>query len=251
MPESTHEPQREPAPQQNGWARQLHGCTFLSLEHWAYMFLVVLLPILLVQGFYSALTLWVVGQPASTLNGAFDGRTGPPQQALVFMAILSAAGILVALLVFLLLYSRTQAELRKRPDYVRRLAYRLPVYGALAALSLLKLAAVVVLVALFLYSLVLIGTDGNQIGSLYLGQFLPVLLAAAIFAGAEWYAFRRAKGRDDDRIFAMAITVFACVLIIALFVTSLTISHNTKTNLIPQLPSKPRTLDNLNNGFGY
>jgi ABC-type multidrug transport system permease subunit len=92
------------------------------------------------------------------------------------------------------------------------------------------------MLGVFLNSLANIGVSGADIGEMYVQQFLPALLAFAVFGLSCWYVGWFAKGRDISRTFVGAVGVLAATLVIALFVTTLTLNHDTKGSSSPSQP---------------
>lgn len=210
-------------------ARQLSGATFLTLEHVGYFWLVVLMPALLVTGTLIALGMWTHSNDEAIIS--ITSLIGPQ-----FMAPDTAGAMfLVAALLVLapLLYClrrRLAAEYAKRPGYTGRIAYKLPIYSALAVLITLKLAMVVSMLYVFLTSLASIGVSGVDIGEMYVNQFLPALLGAVVFGASAWYVLQFAKGTDRSRRFVGTITLLSAAVVVALFVTTLTLNHNPRSN---------------------
>ena len=215
--------------------RQLHGTAFLSLEHWAYMILVVAVPLLLLGGFQAALAIWTNKGEEPMMSLLMQGMGG--QLAVSAAVVFTAALVTLAPLLFVL-ERRTHSEFSKRPNYRNRLAYKLPIYGALALLAILKIAAFISLVAVFLESLALIGVKGADIGNLYLTQFLPSLLALLVFGATSWYVFKLAKGIDKSRLFAFAILWLGALVAVTLFTTAVMAAHKEQENK----PSSPYSM---------
>lgn len=217
--------------QQLDLQRQLGGTAFLSLEHWSYMILVVLLPLLLLCGFHAALVIWASpGTNLSMMTPMLKQALGVP------IAVGIAAALLVLAPLLFVLRRRTQAEMLKRPGYEMRLAYKLPIYGALGVLLIMKLIAGITLVAAFLYSLTLIGVKGADIGEIYLGQFLPALLAGAVFGLTSWYVVKLAKGKNLSSQFVLSIAGLSTLMIVTLFTTVIMTTHNQKNDAIDRKP---------------
>lgn len=221
-------------------ARQLNGTSFLTLEHVGYFALVVLLPSLLLVGVSTALQLWQGGSAGASSGSTFLplSYTVEPIMRYVDTTVaiaLSAAFLVLAPLMYVL-RRRTAAEYVKRPGYTNRVAYKLPVYTALALLAAQTVGAFVSMLGVFLNSLVNIGVKGADIGGMYTSQFLPALLAFAVFGLSAWYVMWFAKGRDLSKTFVAGVSLLAAVLTIALFVTTLTLNHDSKNNIDPIKP---------------
>ena len=230
--------------------RQLNGTSFLTLEHVGYFGLVVLLPVLLLLGASTAMQLWQSGNPSDTVGAVFSLNyiMGPLTRYVdTSIAItLTAAFVVLAPLMYVL-RRRVSAEYSKRPGYANRVGYKLPVYTALGVLAALTIASFVAMLGVFLDSLVNIGVSGANIGLMYTQQFLPALLAFAVFGMASWYTMWFAKGKDTSRMFVGVVVLLATVMAIALFVTTLSINHESKT----VNPLQPQTMPFQDNTYLY
>lgn len=211
--------------------RELNGATFLTLEHVGHMALAVIVPLLILAGIMSALSLWT-GVPGLSA-GLFSGVTTETASLKVLEATM-ALGVVAALLVLapalMVLDRRTRAEWRKRPGYAGRLAYKVPVYTALALLGVLAVGTVVEMVYVVIASLVFVGVANAPIGTMYLDTFLPALIAFVVVAAAAWYVFNLAKGRDYGRKFSLGAVALSVVAIVALFITSLVVLHGSDSS---------------------
>lgn len=216
--------------------RQLSGTAFLSLEHFLHMALVVVVAGVLAAGLTTAISLWTGGSAASTV---MLGATGSPLLGGLGSSVSSyeamsalglVAGLLVLVPLLMILDRRTGAEWVKRPGYDRRLAYKLPIYGALALLVAAKVAAVVAMVSVVLQSIALIGVSGEDIGHMYLTEFVPALVAAVVFGASAWYVLKLAKGRDLGKMFSSLVAAVGLVLAVALFITAYLALHNKSTD---------------------
>jgi hypothetical protein len=209
-------------------ARQLSGTSFLTLEHVSYFVLVTLMPMLLLLGATTAIQLW---QNGSSKSGTFvplmyDMPVVAGIDATVAVSLIAAFFVLAPLMY--VLRRRTAAEYIKRPGYTNRVAYKLPVYATLGVLAAFATGAFISMLSVFLNSLLNIGVSGADIGAMYTGQFLPALLAFVVFSMACWYTMWFAKGRDTSKVFVGVVSVLAAVMAVALFITTLTINHDTK-----------------------
>jgi hypothetical protein len=202
--------------------RQLHGTAFLSLEHWAYIVLAVLLPLLLLGGFHAAMAVWT-NRGTDPIAALVSG--GILTQFFGSLTVTFTALLLTLASLMFILQRRTEGEFAKRPDYKHRLAYKLPIYGGLAMLAIFKVISFCSLLAAFLESLTLIGVKGADIGGLYLTQFLPSLLALVVFAAAAWYLMRLAKGYDKSSLYSLVMLCVSVLLSVALFTTAVMAAH--------------------------
>jgi hypothetical protein len=214
-------------------ARELNGASFLTLEHIGHMALVVIVSGLIVSGIGAAFSMWFgtagvshafLGDAASLLGGMGTKTL----EATMALGIVAALIVLVPALV--ILDRRTRAEWHKRPGYAGRLAYKVPVYTALAALAAVLVTLKIQMLYVVISSLAFIGVQGAEIGDMYMQSFIPALIAYAVFGVAAWYVFNLAKGRDNGRLFSLAKAVGGGILAVALFITSLVILHDTKTD---------------------
>jgi hypothetical protein len=230
-------------------SRYLGGATFLTLEHIGYFALVVLLPIILLSGFTNAVSLWS--------NGSSTSRSTTDLIATSFGASTTTAVMVCAVLLVLtplmyVLRRRVSAEYAKRPGYTDRVAYKLPVYTALAVLSGLAVWSFVGMVNVFVGSLVNIGVSGVNIGDMYLHQFLPALLSLVVFGLGAGYLVMFAKARDMSRLFVGLASLLAGVMIVALFVTALTINHQpTSSKTTPQTYPYPTSTPDYSEYLNY
>lgn len=218
--------------------RQLHGTAFLSLEHWAYMVLVVLVPFLLIGGFQTALALWSDGGVESVLARMF-GMFGP---LLSNLSMIFVAALLTLAPLMFVLQRRVEGELLKRPAYVQRTAYKLPIYGALAVLAVLKTVAFISLLSVLLQSFSWIGIKGADIGGLYLTQFLPSLLALLVFGATSFYVMKLAKGVNKSRQFAAATFGLSMLVAVMLFTTAVMANQNAYRTEGHSMPYSDRSM---------
>ena len=206
-------------------ARCLHGTTFLTFEHCMYFALVILLPGLLLLGAAFAMQLWSGSYDAAdTLSYALQADV---RGAKTTGAVVIAAALLVLTPLFVIFRRRIMAEYSKRPGYINRVAYKLPIYSALAVLFAQAVVLFVVMLGVFLNSLVSIGVSGVDIGAMYTGEFLPALMGFAVVGATGWYVLWFAKGKDLSRPFVGALSILSAALVVALLVTALTVNHNT------------------------
>lgn len=213
--------------------RELNGATFLTLEHAAHMALVVIVSGLIVSGIGAAFSLWfgAAGMSHAFLGDAaalLGGVSSKTLEATMALGVVAALLVLVPALV--ILDRRTRAEWHKRPGYAGRLAYKVPVYTALAVLAAILVALKIQMLYVVIASLAFIGVEGAQIGDMYVQSFIPALIAYAVFIAAAWYVFNLAKGRDNGRLFSLAKAFGGGVLAIALFITALVALHDGKSD---------------------
>ena len=224
----------------NGMQRQLHGTAFLSLEHWAYITLAVLLPLLLLGGFHAAMAVWT-NKGTDPVAALMSG--GILTQFFGSLTVTFTALLLTLAPLMFILQRRTEGEFIKRSGYRHRLAYKLPIYGGLAVLAVFKVISFSSLLAAFLESLTLIGVKGADIGGLYLTQFLPSLLALVVFAAAAWYLMCLAKGYDKSSLYSLVVLCVAVLLSVALFTTAVMAAHKDVDRTQPMPMPTPMNSD--------
>lgn len=215
--------------------RELNGATFLSLEHLGHMVLVVVVAVLIACGIATAINLWTgnpgmfqtmgLGYMSAMMGSQFLATLGAQSAVMIVSALLVLVPILVVL------DRRTRAEWQKRKGYANRLAYKLPVYGALAVLVIIKVALLIQLLNIVITSLAMIGSSSAQTGPMFMNEFLPALVALAIFATAGWYVFKLAKGRDMGQTYSAFAVFWGIVISIALLITAVVAFHNTSNNV--------------------
>ncbi|HSW81801.1 MAG TPA: hypothetical protein VLG40_05420 [Candidatus Saccharimonas sp.] len=207
--------------------RELNGSSFLTLEHVGHMLLTVVIAGLLASGINVAISMWTGGVGDNPLLHILE-----PMAAL---SITTALIVLVPLLV--VLDRRTRAEWRVRAGYTDRLAYKVPVYTALGLLIAAKTLAFIQAMTIVVTSLTLIGVKDASVGTMYLTDFLPAIIATAIFGGAAWYVFKLAKGRDNGRMFSLVMAVLGVAMAVTLFITIVVQNHNSKAEPVSNPPS--------------
>lgn len=216
-------------------ARFLRGTTFLTFEHSYYFALVVAVPVLLFFAANYAVGMW---------TGQYDlpHTLMWPPEANMMRVETTWVGILVAALVVLgakmgVFRRRLAAEYAKRPGYDRRVAYKLPVYGALAVLVTLSMVSFIEMLGVVINSLLAVQQSSAAIGEMYRHDFVPALMGFVLFSAAAWYVLWFAKGKDSSRLFVASMNVLAVLLVVALLVTALTINRdNNDTQSSPTSP---------------
>lgn len=209
--------------------RRLRGTTFLSLEHALKAVLMVVVVTLLGVSIVLALQLWT-GAASGT---SFVRVNGSAAELIAGTAMTLAAALIVLVPALIVLELRTRAEYQKRPDFRLRLAYRIPLYAAFAAVLTLTGLSLIQLLAAFLTSLTLLGAAGANIGAIYLGQFLPALLTLALYGAAAVYLFQILRGKDRGAIFGLAVVTLSVVMVLALFITSVVLTHQSTAGTAP------------------
>lgn len=233
--------------------RELNGATFLTLEHIAHMALVVVVTCLVLSGVLAAMSMWFGTSGMASLMGStgmmLGGAGAKAMEGALSLGVVAALLVLVPALV--ILDRRTRAEWHKRAGFAGRLAYKVPVYSALAVLAIIEVAFFIQMLYVVITSLALIGVKGAPIGSMYVEMFIPALIGYALFSAACWYVFLLAKGRDNGKLFSMIMGGLGIVVAVALFITTVVVLHenndgfNTTPSTTPSLnmPRTDRTYD--------
>ena len=128
------------------------------------------------------------------------------------------------------LYRQVTHEVAKQPEYVKTTAYAF-LTNALVAFFIFALAlAVLELVSIMISSLVLIGT-GTDIGALYLGVFLPLIVCAGIFTFAGYMALHIMRGRNKSSLMTVVLMAIAGAVLIATLITVPIKAHGSSSSM--------------------
>lgn len=134
--------------------------------------------------------------------------------SIVMLAVLGALFSVGALL----LYRSVTKDVGKQPDYVKTSAYNFITNTFFASVVFLFVVLVAELISLLFSSLLLIGTT-TDIGALYLGQFLPALVAAGIVGFVGFCAFNILKGKNYSALMTIVLVSLAGALLLAVLIT--------------------------------
>lgn len=116
------------------------------------------------------------------------------------------------------LYRSVTKEVAKQPDYVNKTAYHFITNAFLAVLAVVLVLIVAGLVSILLSSLLLIGTN-TDIGSMYLNDFLPGLVAAGLVAFVGFAAYKIMKGKNLSMLMTIVLMSLAGALLVAALIT--------------------------------
>lgn len=216
-------------------SRELHGASFLTLEHVAHMVLVVVIPGLILCAITSALSLWFGFGSTPVLDMVYYGGN--------WISTMGGSSIIAALLVLTpllpILSARTRSEWHKRPAYAGRLAYKIPLYSALAATTAIVIGFKIQILAILLAMVTYMGaTDGFYVTFGYASMLVPAFVGLGLFSIAWWYMFKLVKGVDYGRTFSTAMALIGIMLAIALFLTTFIGLHsNSSGNVYPVAPN--------------
>lgn len=125
--------------------------------------------------------------------------------------------VLFSVLAFLL-YRRASAMIRDSLDYLNTKSYNF-VTNALVAVYVI--AGVILLaetLSVLFSSLLFIGS-GVNIGSLYLGQFLPDFVGLMIVAAIGYMAYKIMRGKNMSFAMTLSMLIMSGLLFIAVFIT--------------------------------
>ena len=132
----------------------------------------------------------------------------------IFLAII---GVGMALVAFFL-YGRVSREVAKQPEYVKTSAYAF-ITNTLVGVFFFTVGVMALeLVSILISSLVLIGTS-TDIGAMYLGMFLPLLLSGAVVAFVGWMALEIMRGRNKSKLMTIVLMSAAGALLVATLIT--------------------------------
>lgn len=139
-----------------------------------------------------------------------------------------AVEAVVFAVVALLLYRQVTKDVAAQPEYVNKPVYHFITNGFFALLAGALVFLVAELVSILLSSLLLIGTSAD-IAAMYLGQFLPGLLAAALVGFVSFAAYKIMKGKNFSALMTIVLVSLTGALFIAALVTVPIKAHTTST----------------------
>ena len=158
----------------------------------------------------------VVSAPLSWMMPITSGYVG---------IIISSLMALVAGLVATILFKRVSRSVAERKGYTKRLSYKVATYGAFAILATYAAVLGITLVAILLSSLVLIGSE-SSIGSLYLREFLPTLIAFIIAGMSAYWMYKIVKGINKSGVWALSLLGVGAAILVAAIVTVAVAAHD-------------------------
>lgn len=161
----------------------------------------------------------------------------------VSMAVTAALFSVVSFL----LYRRVTKQVAERTDYIATSAYNFITNAFFAVLAGVLIVIVASLVAVLIASLLLIGTS-TDIGGLYLGEFLPGLLAGLIVAFVGFCAYKIMKGKNFSLPMTLVLMSLAGALFLAVLITVPIKAHMTPTAWNSGIEYNSSLYDDLYNG---
>lgn len=162
------------------------------------------------------------------LFGMWTGKSASIMTLLSgYVGIMTTAvvGALFAVLAFCL-YRNVTKEVAEKPEYVTTTAYHFVTNAFLGVLAVTFVGIVAGLVSILLSSLLLIGTN-TDIGSMYLNQFLPGLVAAGVVGFVGFCAFKIMKGKNLSMLMTIALLSLTGALLLAALITIPINAHTT------------------------
>lgn len=137
----------------------------------------------------------------------------------------AVATALFSVLAFLL-YRAVTKEVALQPGYIERPAYLFITNSFCAVVGGLFVFVIAQLVSILISSLLLIGTS-TDIGALYLTQFLPGLLTAAVIGFVGFSAYKIVTGKNFSSIMTIVLMSLAGALLVAVLITVPIKAHST------------------------
>lgn len=206
----------------------------LSLEYLFAMGLAVMSAILLGSVISAIFGLWTGGVSATTtsVSGWLAGFIGISTMTPATGVVAAAAAALLFALVSFVLFGRVSRTIPERAEYTSRTAYRIITYGGLAVLVVPALVLVAKIVAVLVSSLLMIGVDGAGAiyKSLYLSEFLPILLSLGVIAVSAWAILQIINGRNRSKLMTLVlISVSLAALVAAAITTAVRVHDNSST----------------------
>ncbi len=141
--------------------------------------------------------------------------------------LLAVVGVGMAVAAFFL-YGKVSREVAKQPEYTNTTAYAF-ITNALVGVFVLTAAVMVLeMVSILISSLLLIGTSTN-IGAMYLGGFLPLVLSVGVVGFAGWMAMEIMRGHNKSKLLTIVAMSVAGALLVAAFITVPIKAHSSST----------------------
>lgn len=142
--------------------------------------------------------------------------------------------VLLAGMSYILFARVTRAVMTSRGDFTGRLAYKLPTYGSAFVLVLATLPLLANLLSVLVNSLVMIGVanPGLVYGALYLGVFLPSLIALVIIGVSLFFVAKIVCGHNMSRLASIVLLGVSGILAVAMIITLAVQVHTAPKSLI-------------------
>ncbi len=154
--------------------------------------------------------------------------------------LLAVVGVGMAVAAFFL-YGKVSREIAKQPEYTKTTAYAF-ITNALVGIFAVTVAVMALeMVSILISSLLLIGT-GTNIGAMYLGMFLPLLLSVGVVGFAGWMAMEIMRGRDKSKLLTLVAMSVAGALLVATFITVPIKAHSSSSSSSEQNYNQIRQL---------
>lgn len=202
-------------PQQYVYADPNKGkAKLLTLEYALAMFSVIVSVFLLIDIITNVVGLWsgATSIAVRTVGGFFAPTMVTAGTGIVAASVLS---VILSILAFIL-FSRVSKTVPDREGYTNRTAYKLITYGSLGVMLLPAIELVAKLASILINSLLFIGIGGagEIYKSLYLGEFLPYLLALAVVIMASYFIYQIIQGRNNSKIMSLILIVVSVVILL-------------------------------------
>lgn len=177
---------------------------------------------------------WVKVNGATTTNSTSVGgwladmlsmNMVTPGTGIVMAGVLAMLFAAVALVAF----GRVSRAIPDRDNYTSRTAYKVVTYGAFGALAVPAIVLVAKLVTVLVSSLLFIGAGaaGKVYGALYLGEFVPYLLALGVIGATLWMLKGIISGRNTSKMMALILLGATGAVLIAGAITVAVQVHDT------------------------
>ena len=170
---------------------------------------------LLIDTITSVFGLWA---GVSQMTTSFVGGYLSPDMVTPGTGIVAAAVLaLLSSVLSFVLFSRVSKTVPEREGYTNRTAYKLITYGGLGALLLPAVGLVAKLVSILVNSLLFIGVSGagEIYKSLYLGEFLPYLLALAVVSASLFFVHKIVQGKNASKTLTLVLVAASAVVLLA------------------------------------
>lgn len=151
------------------------------------------------------------------------------------MVSLGVSAVVFALLA-MWLYRLVSREVAARPAYLSSTPYVVITNIIFGFFAVLLVCMVIRLISVLLSSLLLIGS-GADIGGMYLREFLPTLVGAALVFVAVWMTYKIVRGKNMSWALSLVLVSVAGALLLATLITVPLATHATdETDDVAPIP---------------
>lgn len=206
---------------------------WLTFEYLLAMVSTVLSALLFAQVLVALFGAWVKTTSTAAGTSSVDGWLGAvlsmnmvtPGTGIVMAGVSAVLFAVVAFITF----GRVSRAIPDRDNYTSRSSYKVITYGAFGALLIPAIVLVAKLGTILISSLLFIGAGdpGKVYGMLYLGEFVPYLLALGVIGVTLWMLKGIISGSNTSKAMTLILLGAASAALIAGAITVAVQAHNT------------------------